>query len=466
MRKNKIMQPADYLFYFSDLLDAPSRVQIVDRHTGRSRELPVTINDSQFPHILFRQIPSLHADLIDLAIAVHVADRFAIGRADLPRRLSIQLPLRHPELFDRPTIVAKLREILFWYTDDQWDFAFTSRRANGRIAERQSCLDLGQEPCITEVALWSGGLDSLAGLVNRMNAKTAEHYLLFGSGSNSQLHFRQRELATGLSRHQQQISCAQVIYRYTASDTPRNRNQRARGFVFMLLGAVCALLAAQHRLHIYENGVGAINLPFRASEVGLDHTRAVHPISLIGMSELVSQIINIPFRFVNPFVFWTKADMCFVMRDVRYHPLVAQTVSCDRLHRDVPSQCGSCSSCLLRKQGLLAAGVSDDTSYLFPSTKEERPYRPSIGNHLRAMLWQVRVLRQLLSTDRPWDSLVRYYPRLMDIIDGMAMFEALTPMWMQDQFVQMYQRYVNEWEQVRPYIERGLLGDEELREAA
>jgi len=461
------MQPADYLFHFDDLVDASSRVQIVDRYTGSSREVLATIDDSQFPHILFRQIPSLHADLIDLAIAVHIADRFAIGRADLPRRLQIQLALRHPELFNQVAVTDKLREILLWYTDDQWDFAFTSRQASGRIAELRGCLDLGQAQRATEVALWSGGLDSLAGLVNRMATETAEHYLLFGSGSNSQLHTRQRELAIALATRQlQPVSCAQVIYRCAATDTPRNRNQRARGFVFMLLGAVCALLVDQHQLHIYENGVGAINLPFRASEVGLDHTRAVHPISLFEMSALVSQIVNVNFRFVNPFVFQTKADMCAILRDVRYHPLVAQTVSCDRLHRDVPSQCGSCSSCLLRKQGLHAAGVQDDTRYLFPSTNEKRPYRLSIGNHLRAMLWQARVLRQLLVTDNPWKSLARYYPRMMDIIDRTAAFEGLAPMRMQDQFVQMYQRYANEWDDVRPYIERGLLGDEELREAA
>ena len=461
------MQPADYLFHFDDLCDSASRVQIAERHTGRSQELPVTIDDSQFPHILFRQIPSLHADLIDLAIAVHVADRFAIGRADLPRRLRVQLPLRNRELFDRPTVVEKLREILLWYTDDQWEFVFTSRQASGRIAECQGCLALGEQPRSTEVALWSGGLDSLAGLIQRMSAETAERYLLFGSGSNSQLHARQHSLADMVAlRQPQEVACTQVIYRYSATNTPRNRNQRARGFVFMLLGAVCALLADQQQLHVYENGVGAINLPFRASEVGLDHTRAVHPISLGDMSELVSQIIDMPFRFVNPFVFWTKADMCAILRDGLYQPLVPQTVSCDRLHREVPSQCGGCSSCLLRKQGLLAAGVQDDTGYLFPSTSEDRPYRFSTGNHLRAMLWQVRAMHHLLSSDKPWDSLARYYPRLIDIIDRTAVLEGLTPERMQDQFVQMYQRYVHEWEQVRPYIERGLFGDEELREAA
>jgi hypothetical protein len=82
------------------------------------------------------------------------------------------------------------------------------------------------------------------------------------------------------------------------------------------------------------------------------------------------------------------------------------------------------------------------------------------------MLWQVKVLRQLLSTKAPWDSLTRYYPRLMDIIDRTTASEHLAPEVMQEQIMLLYQRYVNEWEQVRLQIERGLLGEEELRAAA
>lgn len=403
--------------------------------------------------------------LIDLAVAIHVTDRFAIHNADTPRYLNIQLPLRHQELFGQSIISDKLREILYWYTGDQWNFIFTSRQKRGRSTERQECLQLDKTSCAKEVALWSGGLDSLVGLVNRIHDDSAEDYLLFGSGCNSQLHFRQRDLAKRLSiYHSQHIACTQVIYRYNAVNIRRNRDQRSRGFVFMLLGAVCALLAGQNQLYIYENGVGAINLPFRASEVGLDHTRAVHPISLILMGELISQITNTNFTFINPSIFQTKADMCRILRKVNYHQIVIQTVSCDRLHRNVPNQCGSCSSCILRKQSLFAAGVPDETKYLWPPSNHKKySHHPSIGNHLRAMLWQVQTLRQLLSTDTPWDSLVRHYPQMMDIIDRMDMFE---PIWLQNELVQMYQRYVNEWEDVQPYLGQGLLGEDELRDAA
>src|SRR5205085_10815902 len=133
-----------------------------------------------------------------------------------------------------------------------------------------------------------------------------------------------------------------------------NRIPRSRGFVFLLLGAVCALLEGKDELFVYENGIGAINLNYGSPEVGLDQSRAVHPISLIEMSHLVSNTLDAPFAFHNPFLFTTKAQMCEVFNRlpeqflVQVNRLVSKTVSCDRRSR-IPKelmQCGCCSSCL------------------------------------------------------------------------------------------------------------------------
>lgn len=461
------MKPAEYTFRFSDFKDVHSNVHIIEHHTGKCQELTVAVDETRFLPPLTRQLPSLYADLIDLAIAIYIVDRFAISRHDLPRRLNVFIPIRHPELFKQQSVMGKLRDVLHWYTEDVWEFTFLSRCAIGRSAEIQTCFPLNNDIGVIEVALWSGGLDSLAGLVNRIASHTADQYVLFGSGSNSLIHNRQRELTIRLAPyHRQELMCVQVLYPYVASHLPRNRNQRVRGFVFMMLGTVCALLLGQDHIYIYENGIGAINLPFRASELGLDHTRAVHPISLIEMGELISQIVNSHFHCVNPFVFWTKAEMCIVLKGENYHSVIEDTISCDRLHRKHPNQCGCCSSCLLRKQALLAAKVQDNTKYLFPLSDSEQPYRPSIGNHLRAMLWQNRILRQIFLTDSPWYSFVRHYPSLMDIVDRTSILENVMPELMQNQLVQLYQRYLHEWEQVQPMIGQGLLGIEELREVA
>jgi hypothetical protein len=127
--------------------------------------------------------------------------------------------------------------------------------------------------------------------------------------------------------------------------------------VFTLLGSACAYLMGQKVLNLYENGIGAINLPYRKSAIGLDHTRSVHPLTLLSVSNLVSELIGEKFTIRNPFLFRTKAEMCQQLAEDERYDLPALTVSCDSPHRKQPIQCGYCSSCILRKQALAASGI-------------------------------------------------------------------------------------------------------------
>lgn len=102
----------------------------------------------------------------------------------------------------------------------------------------------------------------------------------------------------------------------------------------MLLGSAYACLEGQARaLAVYENGIGAINLPFRASEVGLEHTRSVHPLSMCCVSQFVSMLIGEPFLVHNPFLWSTKAEMCRVLDELDVSDIAWETVSCDCPYR-------------------------------------------------------------------------------------------------------------------------------------
>ena len=73
------------------------------------------------------------------------------------------------------------------------------------------------------------------------------------------------------------------------------------------------------------------------------------------------------------------------------------------LCREIPSQCGCCSSCLLRRQGLLALGLEDQTQYgvLSEIREAENANLPAAGRHrnpfkatyLQAMKYQVDNLK-------------------------------------------------------------------------
>ena len=455
--KKRNMDRFDYTYIFSDIRSVSTCLKVIDYRSSKTSKIGVFVNDYQ---LLRRDcVLAEIADLIDLAVAVHVADRLSIRKGEIPCHIHIVLPLRYPRNIDHPHIMQCLVDTLYWYTGDHWCFEFKQRIALGRPAELQACLpwmNTSFEP--TEVALWSGGLDSLAGLFTRLSADTATHYTLIGTGSNSIIQHTQSQVAQVVREivpNRTKLVQLPICLEETA-DLPKNSSQRSRGFVFLLLGAATSLIEKQDTLYVYENGIGAINLPFRMSEVGLDHARSVHPRSLLKMSTLVSQLLDMPFKFRNPFLFWTKAQMCEALVQDNTVDLIFDTISCDRLHREKPMQCGYCSSCLLRRQALAVLGVEDKTPYV--ATHGTRP-RTLDSSHLRAMLYQVDKLRVVLNAPEPWQAFSARYYQVTELYQT-TQYDGTTPEQRRNQLLQLYERYVKEWDVVQDTVGRELLDDE------
>jgi hypothetical protein len=356
--------------------------------------------------------------------------------------------VRHPDVLSAAE--EHLERRLYWFTGDVWAFEFVEFGKQRRFAERQLPLWAApQHEVPVEVALWSGGLDSLAGLCNRVAQNSAERYLLFGGGGNFVVHAIQRQIADAVQRRlpQRDISLTQLaIHQRGMAYLPRDDRPRARGPVFMLLGAAFALLEGQHSLMIYENGIGAINLPFRASEVGLDHTRAVHPLSLLYLSEFVSQVVGEDFIFDNPFLFWTKAQMCRVLEELNVVDIGRMTTSCDRRPHKQTKECGQCSSCLLRRQAFAAAGLSDRTEYLVQKETGRSLHRLLERSHLPAMRFQINRLRHRLGQPDAWNNLARQHPSLLaDLVARISNASGMAQEEISDQILSLLQTYTNEW---------------------
>ena len=247
----------------------------------------------------------------------------------------------------------------------------------------------------------------------------------------------------------------------------KNNVPRARGVAFTLLGSACAYLMGQSTLYLYENGIGAINLPYRKSAVGLDHTRSVHPQTLLLVSDLVSELIKEKFRVQNPFLFWTKAEMCEALKEDGRIDLPPLTKSCDSPHRKKPSQCGYCSSCILRKQSLAASQIEDKTLYVVPHGR--KPVEDSTL-YLRHMLAQVSTLRNLLNVsdtyNLQWKSITRRFSELNYIVDQTAIAENLLPTDMQKKLLRLYQKYISEWEAVESKVWDGFLNQSSDRQTS
>jgi hypothetical protein len=224
-------------------------------------------------------------------------------------------------------------------------------------------------------------------------------------------------------------------------------SQRTRGFVFQVFGAVTAATAGLDVLHVYENGIGALNLPYSAAQLGSQATRATSPLTLALVSDLVTDVIGRRFRVLLPHQFETKAQMCSVFKDAQLSSLIQLAISCDNFPQRVADtpQCGVCPSCLLSRQSLFSAGLrTADPSSRFRhdiyslsgagSTRHSFPFR--------VMSSQAACIDIACGTEDPWTSLVHLYPMLLQVeADHMRR----TGQSQQHRLVALYRRYCVEW---------------------
>ncbi|OUC12360.1 MAG: hypothetical protein B0A82_23080 [Alkalinema sp. CACIAM 70d] len=451
-------QTSDFTLLFESVMSSGGNICLYDHSRNKESNVRIAVDDSAFSCRIQKEFPSIIADLIDLAVAIHAADRLTFqSLRQQQTQIHVVLPIRHPEILNQSSFQDKLSSLLGWATGSRWIFEFSQRVDLGRVVEQQPLLT-SSDPYINEVVLWSGGLDALAGLYTRLKENHQISFMLFGTGSNDNSYARQGQIFQALlPSFPNRLNLCRVPIRFSESNLHiKNKISRARGIVFTLLGSACAYLMGQQVLHLYENGIGAVNLPYRKSAVGLDHSRSVHPLTLLRVSDLVSELVGEGFRVQNPFLFWTKAEMCQQLaKDMKYD-LPALTISCDSPHRKQPIQCGYCSSCILRKQALAASRVEDQTYYIVPHN--DRPVS-DIRLYLQNMLTQVSTLKGLLNCSEnaisQWESLTRRFPSLDDIVDRTHGIEGLTPPEMRKNLIRLYQTYVLEWDAVEPQI----LGD-------
>ena len=460
------MESVDYAYIFEDISSTYRRVELTDFQRTKKYQFQVSVDDSQFNLQVNTPLSHELADLVDVAVAVAVVDRLSFRKENTRTKIHITLPIRHPETFAAPQTIKLLRDVLYWFTNDWWFFEFTQRTSSERptvIQLRMPIVERSKQA--NEVALWSGGLDSLAGLCEQLVAKPSTKFTLLGTGINEQVFSTQRVVAEQVRRRfPNRIKLVQVPIRSrnVAKEIRKNARPNARGFVFTLVGAVCALLEGQNSLYIYENGVGAINLPFSESAVGLDHLRPVHPLSLQRMSELVTQITGGNFTYQNQFLFKTKAQMCKTFVDTDTTDLIFHTVTCNRQHR-IPnaSQCGFCAACLLRKQALAVQGIEDLTEYVVPYHKA---FAPDDSEYLKYILHHVKDLQSLFGKPEPWREIsCSKYSRLSDIADAIAKSEGVASKKVQVSLIQLYRCYTEEWNAVKDIVEQDLRSVPEKR---
>lgn len=423
---------------------------------------PYRIDQAKISTTFRAQLPERVADLLEIAMAAHAIDRLTprslrdpIGRGWC-RELVPVIGVRDPEFWSSTALTDALTGVLDWLTDDVWRPAFVPLRGGRPPEEVQGTLFTLTPDRAAAVACFSGGLDSFAGAAIELGQPADLELVLVGQSGTSRARALQRQLATALAQRTGRVQPLLVKANLIgAKGRPQDRQQRTRGFLFLAMAAATALVAGVQQVRVYENGIGAINLPYSHGQVGAHMSRSAHPKTLVGIQQLVSLMDVGELRFSLPRVFDTKAQMVAAIPQ-QFADLIESTISCDTWSSDrqpAPVEgerahrCGRCASCVLRRQSLLA---SDNASL----DARDR-YRTDVLNSaapgadllaLRLMLGQVAELDRATSAPRPWSQLTETYPQLIEARDALCQLGYGPDV--EHRLVDLYRCYVDEWHQI------------------
>jgi len=136
------------------------------------------------------------------------------------------------------------------------------------------------------------------------------------------------------------------------------------------------------------------------------------------------------------------------------------SLSCDSRHRKKDCfQCGYCSSCLLRRQALIAVSLKDKTPYII--NNQEYQFKTDHQRYFYAMKTQVNtidfLLKKSLQKVLQWKYLSQEFLELDDIVDRTYEFEKLSLYDMQNRLIQLYETYVSEWKKAESILEKDFL---------
>lgn len=387
--------------------------------------------------LLSRDLTPVAADLLEIAASVYAIDRMVkrpVYRGydngpDWGRKIHAVVPVREPERWS--LAVAELRSLLAWLTDDEWEFSFVQADGFGLSTGQQYLMSV--LPDDVEPALFSGGLDSSAGLA----AYGASGSLLPVSVvTNNHMAGVQNEVLRGL-RSVLDSPLPHVRFRVNLGQRitaaySQESSQRSRGLLFLAAGIATALTLGRQNLWFCENGIGAVNLPYIRSQIGAHATKSAHPKTIHKAQTLIEKVTGAAFEFRTPFFGMTKAEVVSAVPS-ECAPAVSVSVSCDTSFasriKGHPA-CGTCTSCLLRRQAVVASR--------YPWIDSQTVYRSradATTRGLAAMLWQVSRLQACLTGFDPQIALIDDFPELTHS----ARFLPI------DDLVRMFSAYIGEW---------------------
>ena len=309
-------------------------------------------------------LPNRCLDLLEIAAYVFAADRLtsrgpraAVEYQSWSRRLQFIVKVRDYEFWSQTCVGQALEGVLRFATGDQdYKFTFQSGHATPPTNLFDSEYFSMESDCDISITLFSGGIDSLAGAVQRLE-QTNERVCLVSHLSQVGTIKTQRGLASALRRIYSGRVSAYQFKTSLQGVRAKEETQRSRPFLYGSIAFALAMAFGQDSFYVFENGITSLNFARRDDLVNARASRTTHPQTIGRLRSLFSLIAERPFSIETPFLWYTKSDVVKSLKESGQGDLLPSSVSCSRTYKSGvnATHCGECFQCLDRRIGIYGA---------------------------------------------------------------------------------------------------------------
>lgn len=320
-------------------------------------------------------VPTGHGlELLLLATLVSLADtrinRARSSQDGWTREIGLYLPVATPVSWypAKPILERMLR----FLTGDLWTVDFRPWIGELGRARLQGSL---MTPTFNAVSLFSGGLDSLIGAIDKLDDGAENIYFVShkADGAISKPQNDVYDLATRAFRNRSPMRLA-----FPTGNVPDvfpelggENSTRGRSFLFIALAAFAgSALGTPFPIYVPENGLISLNVPLDATRLASNSTRTTHPFYFHRWNELLAAL-GIAGTVQNPYWDRTKGEM--ILECARPDILKATaglSISCakpahGRWEGSSEPHCGYCLPCIIRRAAFLkgAKVMADPSRY-------------------------------------------------------------------------------------------------------
>lgn len=307
-------------------------------------------------------------DLLEIAAYVFAADRL-IDRGSKDsliydswsRSLHFGIKVRDIDFWSQTQTQEKLCELLLFITGDrEYRFSFMGGHNTARthLFDGEEFLLEPQKP--HHVMLFSGGLDSLAGAVERLSTSDETICLISHRSQPSTTRTQNSLFKTLHQRFPNRVkhyafSCGLMNGR-AVSET-----QRTRTFLYGSIAYALASALSQNAFSFYENGITSLNFSRRQDAINSRASRTTHPKTMRLLGEFLSHVSSQSFTVENVYRWKTKAEVLEILDKHNAASLISSSVTCSKTsmaHED-HTHCGGCFQCVDRRFSASATNLSE-----------------------------------------------------------------------------------------------------------